>query len=120
MHKESIHNIFIIPELKFVISSGFDSTLKVWKPPETWEKKFVVTHSMINGMDPKENLSTIKEEHESYGESQMLKRRITGLDDNHNNNNHDPNQFHSLLNQGNQKDVHQKDILQMLDHDDDD
>lgn len=33
MHEEPIHQIYVIPTLKFAISSGFDSCLKVWKPP---------------------------------------------------------------------------------------
>lgn len=78
MHNDSIHAIYIIEELNFAVSSGFDSVMKVWKPPEEWEKKVVVTHSMIEGIDPKDNLSTIKEERESYDpESYVLKHKIT-------------------------------------------
>lgn len=78
MHDDAIHSLYILDDLKLALSSSFDSSLKVWKPPETWERKFVVTQGMINGVDPKENLSTIKEEHESYGESAVV-RKISGL-----------------------------------------
>ena len=78
MHKAAIHSIHILNDLNFAISSGFDSSLKVWQPPEEWEKKIVVTASMLHNVDPKENLSTIREECESLEPESLLNRyRIT-------------------------------------------
>lgn len=39
-----------------------------------------MTNSLIKGVDPLENLSTIKEEHESINESAALVHRITAFD----------------------------------------
>jgi hypothetical protein len=78
MHDDSIHSIHILSDLNFAISSGFDSSLKLWQPPEEWEKKIVVTSSMINNIDPRYNLSTIKEEGDSIEPESLLNRhRIT-------------------------------------------
>ena len=78
MHQDSVHSIHILNDLNFAISSGFDSSLKVWQPPEEWEKKIVVTASMLHNVDPKENLSTIREECESLEPESLLNRyRIT-------------------------------------------
>ena len=78
MHTDAIHNIFIMEDLDFAVSSGFDSTLKIWKPPKEWETKVIMTNSMMDGVDPKENLSTIKEENESLdNEGLIAKHRIT-------------------------------------------
>ena len=63
-----------------LFTTSYDSSLKVWSPPGTWEKKFIITSSMIKCVDPKENLATINEEkNESYdAESMMLRRNIIG------------------------------------------
>lgn len=87
MHDEPVYSIHIIPNLKVGVSSGFDSTLKLWRPPETWSKKFVVTPSMVKGVDPDENLSTIKEEYESINESAALHHRISGFENPYSKNN---------------------------------
>lgn len=80
MHQEAIHNIYIYEDLGYAVSSGFDSCLKVWKPPERWERKMVIMQSLVQGMDPKEDLETIKEVHETQ-ESHLIKRRISGLEE---------------------------------------
>ncbi len=87
MHAEPVYAIYIIPNLKVGVSSGHDSTLKVWRPPETWSKKFVVTPSMVKGVDPEENLSTIKEEYESMNESAAIQHRISGFENPYSRNN---------------------------------
>lgn len=78
MHTDAIHNIFIMEDLNFAASSGFDSSLKLWQPPKEWETKVIMTSSMIDGIDPNDNLSTIKEENESVDHEALIqKHRIT-------------------------------------------
>ena len=78
MHHATIHSIHVLNDLKFAISSGFDSSLKIWQPPVEWEKKIVTTLSLIQGIDPTDNLSTIREEAESLEPETLLnKHRIT-------------------------------------------
>lgn len=62
MHSASIHSLYILSDLNFAISSGFDSTLTLWRPPEKWERKIVVTPSMKQASNPKGNLVTIRED----------------------------------------------------------
>lgn len=78
MHTEAVHSIHVLNDLKFAISSGFDSTLKVWQPPDQWEKQIVVTTSMLKTVDTKyneDNLSTIREEAESLEPETLLNKR---------------------------------------------
>ena len=80
MHTDAIHSIYILNDLKFAITSGFDSSLKVWQPPEEWQKPIVVTKSMMHADDPNDCLSTIREEAESYDNESLLPRhRFTAL-----------------------------------------
>ena len=112
IHDDAIHSLHIINDLGFAISSGFDSSLKVWKPPQNWDKKFVVTQGMINGMNPKVNLSTIKEEYESHSDSLMIKKFT--------NSNLYDNQINFHPNAGNSKDfaTGMNDLLEQNDEDD--
>ncbi len=100
MHDDAIHSLHIIDDLGFAITSGFDSSLKVWRPPENWEHKFLVTKGMIDGVNPKDNLSTIKEEHESFTESGVVKK-ISGIFElnPHANDKNFAQNIHSLLEQ---------------------
>lgn len=79
MHNDSIHKIFVMDSLSFVVTSSFDSSMKVWRPPQEWERKIFVSNSMIEGSNPQENLSMIREEHNESAdpESQYIKHRIT-------------------------------------------
>lgn len=80
MHADTIRSISVIPELKIFLSVGYDSCIKVWREPESWEKlKRLIPNSLIHGMNP-HNLATIREEYESYGDS-AVKKKLAGLDD---------------------------------------
>ena len=79
MHKAAIHSIYILNDLKFAITSGFDSSLNLWKPPAIWEKKMIVTQSMVKVYNPNEDLATIREEPEP--DTFAIKRKISALDD---------------------------------------
>ena len=76
MHAGAIHRISVIDAFDYAVSSGHDSCLKVWRPPAEWETRVLVTQSMVEGINPLNNLSTIKEE-ESHAdfESQVPTRR---------------------------------------------
>ena len=96
IHGAPIHNLFILEDLNTIITSGFDNCLNIWKPPEIWDKKLVITQSLSSGVDPRANLDTIREESESY--ESTFRRRISAFDDFMNGNMHavHPN-FHSTL-----------------------
>lgn len=72
IHEGGIHRMQILEDLNYIMTSGYDSTLRIWRPPAEWEQKIVVTISMIEGIDPQENLSTIKEEKEDSKDSLKL------------------------------------------------
>jgi hypothetical protein len=75
-HEHKVHSIFVYHEYKMLITTGLDSTLKIWEVPAQWDNQFVVTASMIDGVDPRENLSTIKEEkNESFDPESLLIRK---------------------------------------------
>jgi WD40 repeat protein len=76
MHSGAIHRISIVAEHDYAVSSGYDSCLKIWRPPSEWEKRVLVTPSMVEGVNPLNNLSTIKEEESHLDfESQVPGRR---------------------------------------------
>jgi len=76
MHEGCVHSIFVYHEYKMLLTAGYDSSLRIWEAPAAWEKQFVVTASMIDGVDPRENLSTIKEEkNESFDPESLLIRK---------------------------------------------
>lgn len=83
MHGDVVHRISILEDLNFAVSSGYDSCLKIWRPPEEWETKVVVTHSMVEGINPNINLSTIREETESQMDPESMvpmRRHLMGED----------------------------------------
>ena len=79
MHSDSIHKLYVMESLGFLVSSGYDSSMKIWRPPGEWEKKILVTQSMIEGADPIENLSMIREDDNESAdpESLIVKHKIT-------------------------------------------
>lgn len=86
MHSDSIHRIYIMENLGFAVTTSFDSSLKVWQPPQEWKKKIIVSNSMIEGANPKENLSMIREDaNEEVLDLEPLlgkKHQITAFGDN--------------------------------------
>jgi WD40 repeat protein len=80
IHTDAIHSIYILNDLKFAITSGFDSSLKIWQPPDNWEKPIIVTSSMLHNLGSIDNLSTIREETESYEpESHLIRRKFSAV-----------------------------------------
>lgn len=79
IHKESVLGIHFLQELSLVVTAGFDSTLKVWKPPSEWERQVVVPQSLVAKANPNDDLSTIKEEHESF-ETALMNRKVSGFE----------------------------------------
>ena len=97
MHQGAIQSIHILNDLKFAISSGFDSTLNLWEPPEKWERKMVVTTSMNKAFNPKDDLTTIREDLDNECNETVVKRKISALSDDKLFN--DLDQFQALLSQ---------------------
>lgn len=81
MHQAAIHSLHVLSDLNFAISSGFDSTLTLWQPPEKWERKLVCTQSMNQALNPKEDLATIREDLEQEGNETFVKRKASVASD---------------------------------------
>jgi hypothetical protein len=105
IHSAPIHNLYILEDLKAIVSSGFDNCLNLWKPPEIWDKKLVITACLASGVNPRDNLDTIREENESY--ESTFRKRISAFDDFMNGNMHaaHPNYHSTLQVPGNQDEV---------------
>ena len=80
IHSAAIHNLYVMDDLNLIVTSGFDNCLNLRKPPESWDKKLVIMPCLAAGVNPRDNLDTIREESESY-ESTYFKRRISAFDD---------------------------------------